>query len=155
MQINHITMSLWGHWFLAWTVDKLMMPWTFYLYQFIGIRLRLACYSFVHVLIYRPCYYGTFDTARSFSISSLQLITRIVGSTEAPSKVFLLSFLCSDWLKSNRTSFFGIFSRHICSAVTETMRVTNYATSFGAKNVQKTKVEAAEMILDPLNQQRN
>ena len=26
--------------------------------------------------------------------------------------------------------------------------------SFGAKNVQKTKFEAAEMILDPWNQQR-
>ena len=28
-------------------------------------------------------------------------IAYIVGSTEAPSKVFLLFFLCSDWLKSN------------------------------------------------------
>ena len=83
----------------------------------------------------------------------------IVGSTEAPSKVFLLFFLFSDWLKSNHLisrierGFLDIFSRYICSTVTKTIRVTNYATSFGAKNVQKTKFEAAEMILDPLNQQ--
>ena len=31
--------------------------------------------------------------------------------------------------------------------------MTNYATSFDAKNVQKTKFEAAEMILDLWNQQ--
>ena len=31
--------------------------------------------------------------------------------------------------------------------------MTNYALSFGAKNVQKTKFEAAEMILDTWNQQ--
>ena len=43
--------------------------------------------------------------------------------------------------------------RHSFSSVTETIRVTIYATSFGAKNVQKTKFEAAEMILDPWNQQ--
>ena len=39
------------------------------------------------------------------------------------------------------------------NAVAKTIRVTNYATSFGAKNVQKTKFEAAEMILDPWNHQ--
>ena len=33
------------------------------------------------------------------------------------------------------------------------MGVTNYAASFGAKNVQKTKFEAAEMMLGPWNQQ--
>ena len=53
--------------------------------------------------------------------------TEIVGSTEAPSKVFLLFFLFSDWLKSNHLrsrverGFMDIFSRHICSAVTETI----------------------------------
>ena len=31
--------------------------------------------------------------------------------------------------------------------------MTNFATSFGVKNVQKAKFEAAEMILDPWNQQ--
>ena len=71
---------------------------------------------------------------------------------EAPSKVFLLFFLFSDWLKSDQTWFFEHFLRHICSAVTETIRVTNFATSFGARNIQKTKFEAAEMILDPWNQ---
>ena len=65
----------------------------------------------------------------------------------------------SDWVESNHLrsrierGFLDIFSRHICSAVTETIWVTNYATSFGAKNVQKTKFEAAEMILDLWNQQ--
>ena len=44
-------------------------------------------------------------------------------------------------------------SHHICSTVTEAIRVTNNATSFGAINVQKTKFEAAKMILDPWNQQ--
>ena len=37
--------------------------------------------------------------------------------------------------------------------MTETIQVTDYVTSFGVKNVQKTKFEAAEMILDPWNQQ--
>ena len=54
--------------------------------------------------------------------------------------------------KSNRTWFFGHFSRHICSAVTETIRVTNYATSFGAKKCSE-MFEATEMILDLWNQQ--
>ena len=49
--------------------------------------------------------------------------------------------------------FSDIFSRQICSTVAETIGVTNYAASFGAKNVQKTRFEAAEMMLGPLNQQ--
>ena len=84
----------------------------------------------------------------------------LVGSTEAPSRVFLLFPLFSDWLKSNHLKsrikrvVFRLFTLPICSAVTETIRVTNYATSFGAKkNVQKTKFEAAEMILEMWNQQ--
>ena len=83
-----------------------------------------------------------------------------VGSTEAPSKVFLLFFLFSDWVKSNhlrsriKRGFLDIFSRHICNAVIETIRVTNYVTSFGAKKCSaKTKFVAAEMILDPWSQQ--
>ena len=69
--------------------------------------------------------------------------TDVVGSTEAPSKVFLLFFLLSDGLKSNHIrsriecGFLDISSRHICRAVTETIRVTNYPT----------------MIIDPWNQQ--
>ena len=39
---------------------------------------------------------------------------------------------------------FGHFLGHICSAVKKTIGVTNYTTSFGAKNVQKTKFEAAK-----------
>ena len=49
-------------------------------------------------------------------------------------------------------AFSDIFSRHICSTVAETIDVTNYAASFGAKNVQKTPFEAAEMMLGPWNQ---
>ena len=45
------------------------------------------------------------------------------------------------------------FSRHICSTVAKTIDVTKYAASFGAKNVQKTIFEAAEMMLGPWNQQ--
>ena len=78
----------------------------------------------------------------------------LVGSVEALSKVFLFLFLFSGWLKSNHLrkriecDLLGMLSRHICSAVTEIIRVTNYATSLARKNVQKTKFEAAKMILD-------
>ena len=54
--------------------------------------------------------------------------------------------------KSNWTWCLDIFPRNICSAVPNTIWVTNYTTRFGTKNVQKTKFEAAEMILDPWNQ---
>ena len=46
-----------------------------------------------------------------------------------------------------------IFSRHICYTVAETIGVTNYASSFGLENVQKTTFESAEMILGRWNQQ--
>ena len=78
---------------------------------------------------------------------------------EAPSKAFLLFFLLPDWLKFSHLKswtecgFSDIFSRHICFTVAETIGVTNYAASFGAKNVRKTTFEAAEMILRPWNQQ--
>ena len=48
--------------------------------------------------------------------------------------------------------FANIFLRHICSTVAETIGVTKYAASFGAKNVQKATFEAAEMILGPWDQ---
>ena len=78
---------------------------------------------------------------------------------EAPSKAFLLFFLLPDWLKLNHLKsrmecgFSDIFSRHFCSTLEETIGLTNYAASFGAKNVQKTTFEAAEMILGRWNQQ--
>ena len=50
-------------------------------------------------------------------------------------------------------AFSDIFSRHICYTVAETIGLINYAASFGAKNVQRTTFEAAEMILGPWNQQ--
>ena len=80
---------------------------------------------------------------------------------KAPSKVFLLFFLLPDWLKLNhlksRTEcgFSDIFSRHTCFTVAETIGVTNYAARFGAKNVQKSTFEIAEMVLGPCNQQTN
>ena len=85
--------------------------------------------------------------------------TLVVGSMGAPSKAFLLFFLLPDWLKLNHLKsrveygFSDMFSRHICSTVVERIGVTNYAASFGAKNVQKTTFEAAEMMLGPWNQQ--
>ena len=98
-------------------------------------------------------FFFTFGKKKSLKICC------VIGSTEAPSKAFLLFFLLSDWLKLNHLKsrvecgFSDIFSRHICSTVAKTIRVTNYTASFGAKNVQKTTFEAAEMILGPWNQQ--
>ena len=87
------------------------------------------------------------------------LITEFAGSMEAPSKAFLLFFLLPDWLKLNHLKsrmecgFSDIFSRQFCSTVAETIGLTNYSASFGAKNVQQTTFEAAEMIIGPRNQQ--
>ena len=78
---------------------------------------------------------------------------------EASSKAFLLFSLLSDWLKLNHLKsrmecgLSDIYSRHICSTVAETIGVTNYTASFGAKNVQNTTFEAAEIMLGPWNQQ--
>ena len=73
---------------------------------------------------------------------------------EAPSKAFLLFFLLHDWLKLNNLKsrmecgFSDIFSRHICSTVTETI------AKFGAKKIfPKTTSEAVRMMLGPWNQQ--
>ena len=81
----------------------------------------------------------------------------IVDSMEAPSKAFLLFFPLPDWLKLNHLKSrmecgFQTFLRHFCSTVAETIGLTNYTASFGAKNVQKTTFKAAEMILGPWNQ---
>ena len=82
---------------------------------------------------------------RLLDFSQLQ---SVVGSTEAPSNTFLLFFLFSDWLKSNhltsrmKRGFFDIISHGICSALTETIRVTNYATSFGAKKCSENQVRS-------------
>ena len=76
-----------------------------------------------------------------------------------PRKLLQLFFLLPDWLKMNHLKsriecgFSDIFSRHICSTEAVTICVTNYAASFGAKNVQKTTFEAAEMMLGTWNQQ--
>ena len=79
----------------------------------------------------------------------LSSVSIFVGSTEALSKVFLLFFLFSDWLKSNHLNsqiehgFLNIFAPYLMR-LTEMIRVTNYATSILArKNFQKTKFEAA------------
>ena len=70
----------------------------------------------------------------------------IVGSMEAPSKAFLLFFLLPDWLKLNHLKsrmecgFSDIFSRHVCFTVAETIDVTNYAASFGAKKCSENHI---------------
>ena len=74
---------------------------------------------------------------------------------EAPSNAFLLFFVLLDWLKLNnlksrmKFGFSDLFSRHICSTVAETIGVTNYAASFGAKKCSETTFEAAKMMLGP------
>ena len=90
----------------------------------------------------QPGLNGSFFTKYSIQISpQLSFMScYIVVSTEAPSKVFLTFFLFSDSETNHLRSriergLLNIFSRHICSAVTETIRVTNYATSFGAKKM--------------------
>ena len=71
---------------------------------------------------------------------------RVVGSTEAPSKVFLSFFLLPDWLNLNHLKsrmecgFSDIFSRHICSNVAETIGVTNNPGSFGAKKCSENHI---------------
>ena len=70
----------------------------------------------------------------------------LVGSMETPSKAFLLFFLLPDWLKLNHLKsrmecgFSDIFSRHFCSNVAETIGVTNYAASFGAKKCSENHI---------------
>ena len=69
-----------------------------------------------------------------------------VGSMEAPSKAFLLFFLLPDWLNLNhlksriQSGFSDIFSSHICSTVAQTIGVTNYAASFGAKKCSENHI---------------
>ena len=78
---------------------------------------------------------------------------------ESSFKIFSIVFLLPNWLKLNHLKsrmewgFSGIFSHHIYSTVAETIGVTSYTASFGAKNVQKTTFEAAEMMLGSWNQQ--
>ena len=63
-------------------------------------------------------------------------------------KGFSIVFLFCYWLKSNHLrgrierGFLDIFSRLIYSAVTESIRVTNYATSFGAKKCSENQVRS-------------
>ena len=65
---------------------------------------------------------------------------------EAPSKAFLLFFLLSDWLNVNNLKsriecgFSDIFSRHFCSTVAETIGLTNYKASFGAKKCSENHI---------------
>ena len=75
-----------------------------------------------------------------------QYSPQVVGSTEAPSKIFLLFFLLPDWLELNHLKsrmecgFSDIFSRHICSTVEETIGVTNNSESFGAKKCSENHI---------------
>ena len=55
-------------------------------------------------------------------------------------------FLLPDWLKLNHLKsrmecgFSDIFSRHICFTEAETIGVTNYAASFGAKKCSENHI---------------
>ena len=76
----------------------------------------------------------------------LSFFYSVVGSIEAPSKAFLLFFLLPDWLKLNHLKsrmecgFSDIFSRHFCSTGAETIGLTNYAASFGAKKCSENHI---------------
>ena len=98
----------------------------------------------------------------SYGENMVNLITRmfrVVGSMEALSKAFLLFFLLPDWLKFNHLKswmecgFSDIFSRHICSSVAETIGVTNYAASFGAKKCSENHIWSCWDDAQSLNQQ--
>ena len=98
---------------------------------------------------------NTYRVDRCVSFYGLAFVPALiltVGFTEAPSKVFLLFFLFSDWLKSNHLrsriecGFLDISSPHISDNNTSDKLRNKF---WREKNVQKTKFEAAEMILDP------
>ena len=75
-------------------------------------------------------------------------------------KGFSIVFLFSDWPKSNHfrvrmeRGFLDVVLRQICSAVAETIQVTNYATSFGSMFRKPSSTLLKLMILDLWNQQR-
>ena len=70
----------------------------------------------------------------------------VVGSMEDLSKAFVLFSMLLDWLKLNHLKsrmecgFSDIFSCHICSTVAETIGVTNYTASFGAKKCSENHI---------------
>ena len=103
---------------------------------------------------------GKFSDVREKSGKmKIEKVVILVGSMEAPSKTFLLLFLLAEWLKLNHLKswmecgFSEICFRHNCSTTAETIDVRNYTASFGAKNVQKTTFDAAEMMPGSWNQQ--
>ena len=61
-------------------------------------------------------------------------------------KSFSIVFLLPDWLKLNHVKsrmecgLSDNFSSHICSIAAETMGVTNYAASFGAKKLSENHI---------------
>ena len=71
---------------------------------------------------------------------------QIVDFIEAPSKAFLLFYLLADWLKlihlrsRLECGFSEILSRYICYTVTETIGLTNYTASFGAKKCSENHI---------------
>ena len=103
-----------------------------------------ASFSNIQCLAFLKC---TFVILWSHS-ASLEVQRRNCWFHGSSFKGFSIVFLFSDWLKSNHLKsriergFLGIFSHHICSAVTETIRVTNYATSFGAKKCSENQVRS-------------
>ena len=129
-------------------------------YTFTSIN-RLQINQFIkssYLLSISICHFSRWDRSQtkiqSVSGNRLSLrdckavtaLTQVVGSMETPSKAFLLFFLLPDWLKLNHLKsrmecgFSDTFSRHICSSVAETIRVTNYAASFGAKKCSENHI---------------
>ena len=86
------------------------------------------------------------ETLKRLDVRYYKPIVIIVGSMEAPSKAFVLFFLLPDWLKLNhlksrmKFGFSDIFSRHFCSTLAETIGLTNYAASFGAKKCSENHI---------------
>ena len=63
-------------------------------------------------------------------------------------------FMMSNQLKSRiQCGFLGHFSHHICYTVKKQYEWQTMQQVLGQKNVQKTRFEAAELIVDPWNQQ--
>ena len=88
-------------------------------------------------------------TIRALLLVPWKLLQRLFywfSSFKGFSIVFLLLFSCFyrlklDHLKSRmECGFSDIFSRHICSTVADTIGVTNYASSFGAKKCSENHI---------------
>ena len=111
------------------------------------LLLRLAILPDVRTFVSKPpvCMKHWSNGFLQDDLQGIELVCWFHGSSF---KGFSIVFLFSDWLKSNhlrsriKCGFLNIFSSHICSTVTETIRVTNYATSFGVKKCSENQVRS-------------